>query len=1083
MKLLITTTFAAGLSCLCSMALAAEEATPPAETFEKVRVILEQNCLECHDSKKNKGKLRLDTHELALKGGESGDTLVAGKPEESELLQRVMLAPDDDDLMPPLSEKSDREPLTADQISILKSWIESGAHWPEGVTLAAKPRAPATQDPNVPDPELVSLEVYPKSVSLETAADFHRVVVIGSYRDATARNVTEWANLSLANPELASLEGNLLKPGTDGETILTIEFRGQKAEIPVTVKDAALPRPISFQLDVMPILTSAGCNTGSCHGSARGQDGFMLSLFGYDPKGDHQRITRQLSGRRVNLALPDESLMVTKTTGQVPHTGGKLFERESANAGTLIAWIRAGVPYDKDDIALPVGIDVEPRQYVLKGEKVKVPLTVRARYSDGTDRDVTNLSSFSSSNDNSVGIDEATGVATSKNRGEAFLLARFHTYTEGTQTIVIPDNLDYEKPDLKDFNYVDTHVHAKLHKLRIYPSGLCSDEVFLRRIYLDIVGVLPTEEERMTFLDNQDPGKREALVTRLLDRKEFTEMWVMKWAELLQIRSTGNNANQVSYKSALLWYEWLRDKVANNQPFNRIIYELLSARGGTFKIPATNYFKLENDVKKRTENVAQVFMGTRIQCAQCHNHPFDRWTMNDYYGFAALFAQIRKKPAEDPHEQIIFDGGGQIAHPVTKANAVPQFLGADGPAEIKDQTRREAVAGWLTSKENPWFSKNVVNIVWAHFFGIGITDPVDDVRISNPASNPELLEALSTKFVDYNYDFKKLVRDICTSRAYQLSSRTNETNEKDLTNFSHSLIRRLRAEVLLDTLAQVTETPNKFRGLPLGARAVQIADGNTSTYFLTTFGRASRQTVCSCEVKMEPNLSQALHLLNGDAVHNRVRNGGVARKLLKEKQDPGAVIEALYFRCLSRAPTDTEKTKLLQALEAPSVEPEASIIGNGDFSDGSTGWTVSNADEGSLAVNDEGQLVVSNHEANDHPAFAWQAVTTVPGRRYEASADIVGGTASSHAVYINDTAAFGATYGQLPSSAAGRQTLTFTAKGPKAHLLLRVNAEEKAHSIFDNISVRPLAEKPPQLEVLEDIFWAILNSKEFIFNH
>ena len=806
-----------------------------------------------------------------------------------------------------------------------------------------RPPAPETagaEDAGVPDPLLARLEVYPKDVTLETAADFHRVVVIANYKDATSRDVTPWARLTLTDPGLASLDGSLLRPKADGQTVLKVEFRGQRAEIPVVVKDAAQPRPISFQLDVMPVLTSAGCNTGSCHGAARGQDGFMLSLFGYDPKGDHHRITRQLSGRRVNLALPEASLLVTKATGEVPHTGGKLFDPDSPNAKTLIAWIKSGVPYDKEDIALPVGIDVEPKQYVLKGEKVKVPLTVRARYSDGTDRDVTNLSSFSSSNDNSVEVDEFTGVAGTKNRGEAFLLARFHTYTEGTQTIVIPDNLVYEKPELEAFNYVDDHVHAKLHKLRIYPSELCSDEVFVRRVFLDIVGVLPTEEERRDFLESQDPRKRENIVDQLLDRKEFTEMWVMKWAELLQIRSTGNNANQVSYKSALLWYEWLRDKVANNQPFNRIVYDLLAARGGTFKNPATNYFKLENDVKVRTENVAQVFMGTRIQCAQCHNHPFDRWTMDDYYGFAALFAQVRKKPAEDPHEQIIFDGGGQIEHPLTKTNAVPQYLGATGPAQIKGgQTRREAVADWLTSKDNPWFSKNVVNIVWAHFFGIGITDPVDDVRISNPASNPELLEALSSKFLDYNYDFKKLVRDICTSRTYQLSSRTNETNETDLTNFSHSLIRRMRAEVLLDTLAQVTGTPNKFRGLPIGSRAVQIADGNTTNYFLTTFGRATRQTVCSCEVKMEPNLSQALHLLNGDAVHSRIRSGNVIGKLLKEKGSPAAVIDSLYFRCLSRAPTDTEKIKLLEVIEATADDTERKIILEDIF------WAILNSKE------------------------------------------------------------------------------------------------------------------------------------------
>ena len=884
--------------------------------FEHIRPILEQNCLECHNPKKSKGGLRLDTRKKLLEGGENADAVVPGNPDESEILKRTALAPDHEDVMPPLDEKSDRELLTGEQIATLKSWIEEGAPWPEDVTLSQKPRTGPVEDPDLPDPSLATLEVYPSTVTLETAADFHRLVVIAKYKSGTSRDVTAWAKLALENPALAALNGSTLKPLADGQTKLRIDFRGQSSEIAVIVKDATVPRPISFQLDIMPVLTSAGCNTGSCHGSARGQDGFMLSLFGYDPEGDHQRITRQLSGRRINLALPEESLLVTKSTGQVPHTGGKLFGKDTPYAKAMIDWIKAGVPYDKDDIALPIGIDIEPKQYVLKGERVKVPLTVRARYSDGTDRDVTTLSSFSSSNDNSVEINESTGVAKTKNRGEAFLLARFHTYTEGTQTIVIPKDLVYERPKLPENNYIDTHVHAKLHKLRIIPSDLCSDEVFIRRVHLDIAGVLPTEEVRKAFLESSDPKKREALVDQLLKRKEFTEVWVMKWAELLQIRSTGNNANQVSYKSALLWYEWLRDRVANNQPFNTIIYELLSARGGTFKNPATNYFKLESDVKKMTENVAQVFMGTRIQCAQCHNHPFDRWTMNDYYGFAALFSQVRKKGAEDPHEQIVFDGGGSIQHPVTKQNAVPQFLGDNEPANTKNKTHREAMAEWLTAKNNPWFAKNVVNIVWSHFYGMGITDPVDDVRVSNPASNPELLEAMAAKFVDYNYDFKKLVRDICTSRSYQLSSQTNETNSTDLTNFSHSLIRRLRAEVLLDAFAQVTETPNKFRGLPLGARAVQIADGNTSTYFLTTFGRATRQTVCSCEVKMEPNLSQALHLLNGDAVHNRVRNGGVIKRLLKEKKTPEAVIEALYHRSLSRSPTETERHKLMESFHA-----------------------------------------------------------------------------------------------------------------------------------------------------------------------
>jgi len=319
-------------------------------------------------------------------------------------------------------------------------------------------------------------------------------------------------------------------------------------------------------------------------------------------------------------------------------------------------------------------------------------------------------------------------------------------------------------------------------------------------------------------------------------------------------------------------------------------------------------------VLKLTENVAQVFMGTRIQCAQCHNHPFDRWTMDDYYGFAAFFAQVKRKPAEDPRERVVFDGEGEVQHLVTKQNVPPKFLGGPKPEIKQGDSRRASLGTWLTSTDNPWFARNVANVVWAHFLGVGIVNPVDDVRVSNPPSNPELLDELSKKFVAYNYDFRKLVRDICTSRTYQLSSRTNLTNASDETNFSHGMIRRIRAEVLLDCISQVTATPNKFKGLPLGARAVQIADGNTSNYFLTTFGRATRGTVCSCEVKMEPNLSQALHLLNGDTTQQRIRQGKIVESLLAEKKPPAEIIDRLYLGTLGRAPTEAEKKNLLDAV-------------------------------------------------------------------------------------------------------------------------------------------------------------------------
>ncbi len=875
--------------------------------FDAARTVLETQCLECHTEEKAKGKLILTTRDGFLHGGEDGAALTPGNPADSKLLKRVQLDADDDDRMPP---RKHSEPLTPQEISALSEWIAGGAKWPDGEVLASLSKTALPRWNAPPDPNIIAIEAFPKSVSLETAADFHRVIVIARFADASTHDITKQSKVTLADTGIVSLTETTLAPLKDGATKLRIDYRGLSAEVPVTVKDAAKPRPVSFQLDVMPVLTAGGCNTGSCHGSARGQDGFHLSLYGFDPKGDHFRLTTEMAGRRINLAVPEESLLLTKAIGTVPHTGGKLMKQDSAFYKTLVSWIRDGALYDKDGIAKPTGIEVQPQQVVLTGSDVRIPFTVRATYSDGTDRDVSALSTFSSSNDNSVSIKAREGMAASKYRGEAFVLARFHTFTEGAQAIVVPSGGTYTRPDFKAANYIDGYVAEKLNKLRIIPSDAADDEAFLRRVFLDIIGLPPTVAERAKFLTDTRPDKRGALVDDLLGRKEFTEMWVMKWAELMQIRTFNSGQQQVSYKAALNYYQWLRERIAGNMPFNELVKELLSAKGGTFSSPATNYFQIEQDVLKLTENVAQVFMGTRIQCAQCHNHPFDRWTMDDYYSFASFFAQVKRKPAEDPRERVVYDEGGEVQNPVTKQTMKPKFLGGPQP-EIKGESRREAVAGWLASPENPWFARNVVNIVWAHFNGVGIVEPVDDMRVSNPPSNPELLDALAAKFVSYNYDFKKLVRDICTSRTYQLSTRVNDSNATDTRNFSHAMVRRVRAEVLLDCISQVTATPNKFKGLPLGARAVQIADGNTTNYFLTTFGRASRMTVCSCEVKMEPNLSQALHLLNGDTTQKRIHDGKVVETMLNEKKTPAEVISQLYLSVLNRAPSDMENEKLL----------------------------------------------------------------------------------------------------------------------------------------------------------------------------
>jgi len=761
------------------------------------------------------------------------------------------------------------------------------------------------------------LQCYPLTINLSGAQARQRVVVQASYADGVTCDVTAQARCMIADRRLARFKQGAVLPLADGKTELQVTYDGRTLTVPVTITNSATQRPISFKLDVMPVFTKAGCNQGSCHGTSRGKDGFHLSLFGFDPDGDYYRLTREQIGRRVNLALPEESLIVRKGLGAVQHTGGVRFGTNSGLYQTLVAWLTAGAPNDPTNIAKLTGIDIFPKSAVLEGSNAVQHFVVRAHYSNGMERDVTPLAVFLSNNEGTARAGDE-GTVTAGQRGEAFIQARFGEFNVGAQIIVIPKDLPYKWPDIAPRNYLDEAVFAKLKKLRLVPSAVCDDPTFIRRAYLDLTGTLPTPAETCAFTEDRDANKRGRLVDGLLCRKEFADLWVMKWAELLEIRSRDN---LVYPKGALLYFEWLRDEMQTNAPLDRIVQGLLTASGSTFRNPAATYYQIEPDTLKMAENTAQVFMGMRIQCAQCHNHPFDRWTLNDYYSFAAFFAQIGRKPGDDPRETVIFDRhDGEVNHPVTHAAMRQKFLGGAVP-DIKGESRRQALARWLTSPENPYFARNVANIIWDHFLGRGIIEPVDDVRISNPPSNPELLDALAARLVDYHYDFKSLIRDICASRTYQLSTEANASNAQDDRNFSKAPIRRLRAEVLLDCISEVTGTRDKFPGLPRGARAVDIADGNNTTYFLTTFGRATRTTVCSCEVKIDPNLSQALHLLNGDTLQSKIEQGGVVKKLLQEGQTTAQVIENLYLRCLSRKPTEQEATKLSQFF-TPGAKPE-----------------------------------------------------------------------------------------------------------------------------------------------------------------
>ncbi len=588
-------------------------------------------------------------------------------------------------------------------------------------------------------------------------------------------------------------------------------------------------------------------------------------------------------------------------------------------AKTFVRWIAAGALNDPPDIAKATSLEILPKKLVLESPGQTFKVTVRAHYSDGTDRDVTNLALFLTSNEGAAKIKD--GLITTGTRGEAFVMARYATFTVGTQVIVIPKDLKFEFPKVEEHNFVDQLVDEKLRNLRITPSPVCDDETFLRRATIDITGTLPSADDVKAFVADHDAQKRAKKIDQLLARKEFVDVWALKWSELLQIRTPPNNGVG-SYKATLNYYDWVHDRLQKNVPLNEFARELIGASGSNLEDPAVNYYQLETDPLKLAEDTAQAFFGIRIQCAQCHNHPFDRWTMQDYRGFVAFFTQIGRKIGEDPREKIIFNsGGGESRLPFDNSVVPPKFLGGDAP-DTKGKDRRVVLADWIASPDNPYFPKHIANLVWGQYMGRGIVEPVDDVRISNPASNPELLDTLAKKIVEYNYDLKHIVRDICNSRAYQTATRPNETNALDDRNFAKATIRRMRAEVMLDCISQVTETKEKYKGLPAGARAVEIADGKTTNYFLTTFGRRDRETVCARE-EVGPTLSQALHLINGTTVEDKITQGGVIKKLMTSNLTPREITSELYLRCFGRFPTDNELIKLEQYWGVTEEQPKA----------------------------------------------------------------------------------------------------------------------------------------------------------------
>ncbi|MCG8409024.1 MAG: DUF1549 domain-containing protein [Phycisphaerales bacterium] len=753
------------------------------------------------------------------------------------------------------------------------------------------------------------IEIFPNAVTLQGAGARQRVVVQAVTADGATREVTQEAELGFEASGVAAIKNSVLRPVFDGETTLRAKYQGKSAEARIVVVDSMTFEQVRFRLDVMPVLSKAGCNGGACHGSARGQDGFHLSLFGYDPSSDYHSLTRELPGRRINRALPEESLMLKKAINAVAHTGGERFSKESSEYRTLLAWIRNGALDDAGRSPDVVGLTATPTELVLSEDAPTHRLCVTASYSDGSRRDVSKAAVFISNNDRTARVG-SEGTVTAGEPGEALVLARYDAFTDGVSVIVFPKGKKDPGSPANAANYVDELIGARLRKLRIAPTAKCDDSTFLRRAYLDVTGRLPTAEQYDSFMNDSGEDKRSRLIDALLQKKEFVEIWVMKWAHRLGIRST----LMVSEKAALLYHGWLQERFGNKVPINRIVGELIAADGGTFTSPATNFYQLEQSPLKLSEHVAQAFLGVRVQCAQCHNHPFDRWTMNDYYSFAAFFSQIGRKTGEDPREMVVFNsGGGDVKHAVGNRVMSPKFLGGPDP-KLQGRDRRKVLADWLSDPNNRMFARNVANFAWSHFFGRGIVEPIDDFRISNPPANGPLLDALADRLIEYKYDLRRLVRDICLSNTYQRTLPASTGDNAAEANFAHATVRSLPAETLLDCISQATDVPQKYPGLPLGSRATQIANATVSNYFLTTFGRITIGEGCICPAPPEPSLSQALHLISGDTVNSKIVEGGLIEQWLRKGLTPERIVERLYIRCLTRSPTEKERAGILDAL-------------------------------------------------------------------------------------------------------------------------------------------------------------------------
>ncbi len=834
------------------------------------------------------------------------------------------------------------------------SWAQSPPHRP--VPLSRLPKASrhseAAPHPLKPSASQTAvsvsgLSVEPASVQLLGPRAVGHLLATARQSDGALLDVTDKAAWTAAKPALLRIERDgTLRPLKDGVTAVQCRYGGRTATARVVIKDAMKPAPIDFSLEVVPILTRAGCNQGACHGAQYGKGGFKLSLAGFDPDLDYQNIVKQARGRRVAFADPARSLLLLKPTMSVPHGGGRRLEPGSPDYSTLLRWLKDGAPGPTPSDTQVTKVEIFPAERIMQKSQGSQRLVVRATYSDGTTRDVTAHARINSLNE-AIAACTPEGVITPVGKGQTAIMVRYGGQAT-VATIIVPFHssqaLAQQRPTLRNGRemgsgpegagsegFIDALVAKKQRQLGLVPSPLCDDATFIRRVSFDLIGTPPRPAEIKAFLADKSPNKRAKLVDALLARPEYADYWALKWGDLLRC-----NRNSLGPKGMWSFSNWIHAQFAQNRHADEFVRDLLLSQGSTFTNGPSNYYRVVTSPQDLAETTSQVFLGVRMQCARCHHHPFEKWSQTDYYEFAAFFARVGLKGSDEfgifGNEQVVrINDGGEVTHPKTGQVMRPTPLGVQlaslpgGKAPDPDAggDRRRLLADWLTSKNNRLFARNLANRYWGYLFGKGIVNPIDDQRVTNPPTNPELLDALADELIRSNYDLKHLLRVICLSKTYQRSSQATPENVKDELFFTHYIPKRLPAETLLDAINFACGTQEKFPELPKGTRAIQLPDPAVNSDFLDTFGRPQRLIACECERTAEPNLSQTLRLMNGEQINRKVDEGeGRIPKLLAAQKSDDAILNELYMVTLGRPPRPRERYQVLGVLAfSPDRKP------------------------------------------------------------------------------------------------------------------------------------------------------------------